>query len=74
MKGIVFDYELMTPIEKALNVAFRFGGNDEVHHKEWVIDQIVRALTGEDYDKWVNDYESGENGPKTYEWGEGIAP
>lgn len=33
-------------IEKALEMAVRFGGIDGDHHKDWVIDQMVRALTG----------------------------
>ncbi len=32
-------------IEKALRIAVRFGGIDGDHHKAWVIDQMVRALT-----------------------------
>ncbi len=33
-------------IAKALAVAVSFGGIDGAHHKDWVIDQMVRALTG----------------------------
>ena len=33
-------------ILKALDIAMRHGGHDGAHHKQWVIDQIVRALTG----------------------------
>ena len=35
-------------IAKALSLAVRFGtcGIDAAHHKTWVIDQMVRALTG----------------------------
>lgn len=33
-------------IEEALAVAMRYGGIDGDHHKAWVIDQMVRALTG----------------------------
>ena len=33
-------------IEKALEYAFKYGGIDGGHHKMWVIDQMVRALTG----------------------------
>lgn len=33
-------------IEKALSIAVAYGGNDGAHHKDWVIDQMVRALTG----------------------------
>jgi len=32
-------------IEHALQIAVRYGGIDGAHHKDWVIDQIVRALT-----------------------------
>lgn len=33
-------------IEKAIKFAVRYGGIDGGHHKMWVIDQMVRALTG----------------------------
>jgi len=33
-------------INKALEFALRYGGIDGDHHKAWVIDQMVRALTG----------------------------
>lgn len=33
-------------IEDALAIAVQFGGVDGDHHKAWVIDQMVRALTG----------------------------
>lgn len=33
-------------IEKALAVAIKYGLTDGAHHKMWVIDQMVRALTG----------------------------
>jgi hypothetical protein len=61
-------------IEAALEVAFRYGGIDGDHHKTWVIDQMVRALTGDDYAHWVAAAKSGEDGPETYGWDEGIAP
>jgi len=32
-------------IAKALTLAVRYGGIDANHHKAWVIDQMVRALT-----------------------------
>ena len=35
----------MTPIERALEFAVKYGGIDGDHHKLWVIDQMVRALT-----------------------------
>ncbi|WP_319533401.1 hypothetical protein [uncultured Cohaesibacter sp.] len=33
-------------IAKAIEIAVRLGGIDGAHHKAWVIDQMVRALTG----------------------------
>lgn len=38
------DYKKM--VEEALSVALQYGGIDGAHHKDWVIDQMVRALTG----------------------------
>lgn len=52
----------------------RYGGIDGEHHKTWVIDQMVRALTGTDYANWVQESKVGEDGPNTYTWDEGIAP
>lgn len=61
-------------IEAALDVAVRYGGIDGAHHKTWVIDQMVRALTGDKYDVLVAKAKDGEDGPDTYEWDCGIAP
>lgn len=33
-------------IERALKLAVKYGGIDGDHHKAWVIDQMVRELTG----------------------------
>jgi hypothetical protein len=33
-------------ISDALDIAVRYGGIDGDHHKAWVIDQMVRCLTG----------------------------
>ena len=37
--------------DKALDVAMRFGQGPEPSHKAWVIDQMVRVLTGDGYAK-----------------------
>jgi hypothetical protein len=58
----------------ALDIILRYGGIDGEHHKAWVIDQVVRALTGEDYERWVAMAKSGEDGPETYSWDEGVSP
>jgi len=64
----------MDKINKALEFARDYGGIDGDHHKMWVIDQMVRALTGDKYDEWVKKHNKGEDGPDTYEWETGIAP
>lgn len=61
-------------ISAALKIAHDYGQDDGDHHKAWVIDQVVRALTGDGYETWIRDYRAGEDGPETYEWDEGIAP
>ena len=65
---------LVDRIARALRVADDYALDDGAHHKMWVIDQMVRELTGDKYDQWVRDYQNGEDGPDTYEWDEGIAP
>ncbi len=58
--------------KKALDLIHRHGQTDCAHHKAWVIDQVVRALTGDGYEDWVGDYKG--EGPDEYTWDEGIAP
>jgi hypothetical protein len=61
-------------IDNALSIAAECGQYDGYHHKTWVIDQMVRALTGDNYNLWVQDHKDGEDGPETYDWDTGIAP
>lgn len=61
-------------IDYAIELAVRYGGIDGAHHKMWVIDQMVRALAGDDYARIVAEACDGEDGPDTYEWDVGIAP
>jgi len=42
-------------INEAIKLAVEYGGIDGVHHKDWVIDQMVRVLTGEEYEQIVKD-------------------
>lgn len=60
-------------ISQALEEA-ESGTIDGDWHKMWVIDQMVRKLTGPKYKQWVKDFENGEEGPETYAWDVGIAP
>jgi hypothetical protein len=66
--------EMLRRRDAALDVARRFGGIPNDHHKAWVIDQMCRALLGDDYGQFVADAKSGDDGPETYPWDVGIAP
>lgn len=61
-------------IGEALDIIHSYGGIDGGHHKQWVIDQVVRCLTQKDYDEWVRQQKAGEDGENTYCWDIGIAP
>lgn len=61
-------------IQSALDIAFRYGSVDGAHHKAWLIDQMVRDLTGDKYEEWVARRKEGHAGPSTYSWDTGIAP
>lgn len=63
-------------IEKALEIAWRYGQIDGSHHKMWVIDQMVKALCGDNkkYKEWVKNYETPMGLNEYYEWDIGIAP
>lgn len=61
-------------ITDAIAIAVRYGGIDGDHHKRWTIDQMVRALAGDDYERIVREAKAGEEGPETYSWDEGVPP
>ena len=46
-------------IQDALNFIERYGGFDGGHHKQWVLDQLVRILTVDKtgYDAWIKNYQ-----------------
>ncbi len=60
-------------IEAAIQLILELGCFDGAHHKQWVLDQLLRILA-DDYDSLMVEYKDGEDGPDTYEWDEGIAP
>jgi hypothetical protein len=47
---------------------------DGANHKQWVIDQMVRMLTGDGYEKWVENFCTEDGDPEAYEWDTGIPP
>jgi len=62
-------------IDKAVEIISDYGGIDGGHHKQWVLDQVLKTLMGASvYQKWLVAYNNGEDGPDTYEWDHGIAP
>ena len=61
-------------INSALALIRDYGQTDGAHHKDWVLDQVVRVLTGPGYEQWVADAKNGKDGPDTYSYSEGIAP
>lgn len=61
-------------IQAAIDLAVKYGGIDGAHHKDWVIDQMVRVLAGEKYEEIVREACDGEDGADTYSWEVGIAP
>lgn len=66
---------LESKIVSALDVAYKYSQIDGAHHKAWSIDQLVRALTGDNYDKWVAEYCAGKDGSMDdYIWDIGIPP
>lgn len=67
--------DLNKKITGALVVAEDFGGIDGADHKAWIIDQMVRCLTGDYYEDWVTQVCSGpERESALYQWNVGIAP
>ena len=77
------DADLVRRIQKALGRIAESGSVDGAHHKQWVLDQVVRILTNEPGDypenprgylKWRALQAAGEDGPHTYDWDEGIPP
>jgi hypothetical protein len=67
---------LQKRIAKSLKLIMQYGQIDGAHHKQWVIDQVARALTGDDdsYSEFVFACKDGKDGPETYPYDTGIAP
>lgn len=65
-------------IAAAMDIAWRYSQCDGAWHKAWAIDQMVRALCGNEdvYKDWVAEYEKplSTNPGDYYIWDTGIAP
>ncbi|MCK5015896.1 MAG: hypothetical protein KAS32_02400 [Candidatus Peribacteraceae bacterium] len=57
-------------IDAAVKIGVEMGGFDGSHHKDWVIDQMIRELVGDRYPQLVWDVTDGH--PENWECG--IAP
>ncbi len=64
------------PIQDILEMIFEYGGIDGEHHKQWLLNEIVKKATISKihYEEWVKYFNQGEDGPETYEWEVGVAP
>ena len=65
---------LQKKINSAIEIAIKYGGIDGAHHKDWVIDQIVRILAKDNYSEVIRKACYGQDGPDTYYLETGIAP
>ncbi len=70
----LLELDLFLRMDRAVRLGIKYGGIDGVHHKQWVIDQMLRILAGEGYEQLIKDAKDGEDGPDTYDWDEGIPP
>lgn len=73
------EHALRDRMAAAVNLIIEANGVDGGHHKEWYLDQVLRALVGiEQYKKFVEWYgkQGDEYDGETYfsEWEAGIAP
>ncbi|UIN19231.1 hypothetical protein [Yersinia ruckeri] len=55
-------------IDQVIEIAGQYGGADNIHHLQWLLDQMVRGLAGEGYRQFVTDVGD------IYQWEVGIAP
>jgi hypothetical protein len=59
-------------IEKSIDLILKYGMIDGAHHKQWILDQILRILIEEPwYEVRMSKYNSNEDYD---EWDIGIAP
>ena len=70
----VMTYGSTVKEQAVVDLISEWGGIDGGHHKQWLLDQIMRKVLEDMYPKWVAEWEYGQDGPGTYEWDKGIAP
>ena len=62
--------------QQIINLIEEDGMVDGSHHKQWILDQILRIILKKEYNSWLEKYnsETDENGEIYGEWDQGIAP
>lgn len=63
-------------VKAALDLIVQYGGVDGSHHKQWLLDQVVRTLVNGEYEyrQFCERIRVDEDGEVYEEWDEGIAP
>ena len=61
---------LKARMSKAIDLAFQYGNIDGDHHKQWLIDRMLRALLAGSYRRIIAQVLDEDDG----EWHTGIAP
>jgi|GEM_PF-2434455 hypothetical protein len=58
-------------IQNAIRVILEYGMLEEIHHKQWVLDQVLRFLLSSNYEERIKEFNSDvDYGP----WDPGIPP
>lgn len=63
--------------DKAMSLIFQYGGIDGGHHKQWLLDQVLTILAGDEYEGLITEWEKPDEGDDPddfYTWDTGIAP
>jgi hypothetical protein len=67
--------DLRQRIAAAVDLIERCGWIEGEHHRQWLLDQVLRALLAEGYDAWVAAYNAPDaDGEAGLPWEVGIPP
>lgn len=66
-------------LTEVFNLIYSYAGIDGAHHKDWLFDQIMRTITGDNYEEFVKFYErplsvNGLEEGDYCQWDAGTAP
>ncbi len=69
LESILFEFQEGNANQRACSLILEHGHIDGGHHKQWVLDQVLRTLTGRAYSDLIELYEDTD-----HKWDTGIAP